>query len=296
MKDCATLNTSLSKNNALPRALHLPPVGRPRWVCPENKPLDLQYLGWGKRRFGSSPIPISLHYGWVYFLVRQGNPDLQMPSGSFRTRSQQVLLVGPDCASGWTTDAIDSVADLLSWVWRAAPRCNGLAPAPNGFRVINASRPLVQTLQQIHILCQREVGHPDAFTSVALEELRLRLDVALARSLKPTPPAPEPIMRLSLALRWLNGNPLEHKPVAALSEYLQVSPTTVNRLFQAHLGESVAAYHSRLRMERARQLLENECAAVKEVAYALGYQHPNDFSRAFKKFTGLTPSAVVGRH
>jgi len=43
-------------------------------------------------------------------------------------------------------------------------------------------------------------------------------------------------------------------------------------------------------MERASQLLEKKGVAVKEVAYELGYLHANDFSRAFKKFTGRNPS------
>jgi hypothetical protein len=41
----------------LPCTLHLPPIRRPRWVSPASAQLDLLYLGWGKRRFGGSPIP-----------------------------------------------------------------------------------------------------------------------------------------------------------------------------------------------------------------------------------------------
>ncbi|MCX7886899.1 MAG: helix-turn-helix domain-containing protein [Verrucomicrobiae bacterium] len=43
-----------------------------------------------------------------------------------------------------------------------------------------------------------------------------------------------------------------------------------------------------MRMERARQLLA-EGRLVKEVAFALGYRHANDFSRAYKKFSGHMP-------
>jgi AraC-like DNA-binding protein len=298
MMDSAMHTTSFNDPQALPRQLYLPPAGRPRWVCPESMPLDLRYLSWGKRQFGRNPIPVSLHHGWVYFLVGQGNPALQMLSGTFRAQPRQGLLVGPDCASGWTDDDVDGVAEVLSWVWRSPPRCNGLAPAGDGFSAFNADRALVHTLRQIHASCRREVEQPDALTAVALEELRLRLDVALARSLKPRPIAPEPALRLEFALRWLSGHLVERNPVTALSEYLQVSPVTANRLFQTHLHESVGAYHARLRMVWARHLLETERVAVKEVAYTLGYRHSNDFSRAFKKFTGRNPSGVGagGRH
>jgi AraC-like DNA-binding protein len=274
----------------LPRVLHLPPVGRPRWVCPKNLKLDLQYLSWGKRRFGKSGIPVSLHHGWVYCLVLHGNPILQLLSRAIPVQPGQVLVLGPDCASGWTAHSVESVAELLTWVWNGAPRCPGLGPAADGVQTITTHGALIRTLQQIHSLCRRELEKPDALSALVLEELRFRMDVAIARFKVPNRSALEPALRLELALRWLAQNVREPNPVARLCEYLQVSAVTLNRLFRTHLGESVAAYHTRIRMERAGQLLKPDGAAVKEVAYELGYLHANDFSRAFKKFTGRNPS------
>ena len=274
----------------LPRVLHLPPLGRPRWVRPKHLQLDLQYLSWGKRRFGESGIPISLHHGWVYCLVLRGNPTLQLISEARRAQAGQILVLGPDCASGWTDNSLESVAELLTWVWNGAPRCPGLGPARNGIQIFTADRRLIRMLQQIHSLCRRELEKPDALSALALEELRFRMDVAIARFKTPIRSAPEPALRLELALRWLAQNVREPNPVASLCEYLQVSAVTLNRLFRTHLRESVTSYHQRLRMERARRLLNSDGVAVKEVAYELGYVHANDFSRAFKKFTGRNPS------
>jgi AraC-like DNA-binding protein len=278
----------------VPRVLHLPPAGRPRWVCPKNLRLDLQYLSWGKRRFGESAIPVSLHHGWVYCLVLHGSPILQLVSRAIRVQPGHVLLLGPDCASGWTADSVESVAELLTWVWNGAPRCPGLGKA-EGVQTISAHRALVRTLQQIHSLCRRELEKPDALSALALEELRFRMDVAIARFKVLNRSTPEPALRLELALRWLGQNVREPNPVAPLCEYLQVSAVTLNRLFRTHLHESVTAYHTAIRMERAGQLLKRDGAAVKEVAYELGYLHANDFSRAFKRFTGRNPSERLRR-
>jgi AraC-like DNA-binding protein len=274
----------------LSRVLHLPPAGRPRWVCPKNLKLDLQYLSWGKRRFGKSRIPVSLHHGWVYCLVLRGSPWVQFVSGSMQVQAGQILVLGPDCASGWSADSVESVADLLTWVWEGAPRCPGVGPTADGVQTFTADRALIRTLQQIHSLCRQELEKPDELSVLALEELRFRMDVAISRSKIPNRSVAEPALRLELALRWLAQNVRERNPVAALCEYLQVSAVTLNRLFRAHLHESVAAYHARIRMERAMQLLNSDGVAVKEVAYELGYLHANDFSRAFKKFTGRNPS------
>jgi AraC-like DNA-binding protein len=274
----------------LQRVLHLPPVGRPRWVCPKHLKLDLQYLSWGKRRFGESGIPISLHHGWVYCLVLQGNPILRLVSGAIAVQAGEILVLGPDCASGWTDNSVESVAELLTWVWNGAPRCPGLGLANGGLQTFTADRGLIRTLQQIHSLCRRELEKPDALSAFALEELRFRMDVAIARFQTSNHPVPEPALRLELTLRWLAQNVRERNPVASLCEYFQVSAATLNRLFQTHLRESVASYHTRLRMERAGQLLNSDGVGVKEVAYELGYVHANDFSRAFKRFTGRNPS------
>jgi transcriptional regulator GlxA family with amidase domain len=136
------------------------------------------------------------------------------------------------------------------------------------------------------------VEHPDSLTGLELEQARLRLDLTIARSRRPRLQPPKASQRLQFALRWLGQNLDEPKPVTALSDYLQVSPVTMNRLFHTQLGQSVAEYHHRLKMERAMAWLEGGRIAVKEVSFALGYRHANDFSRAFKRFTGRSPGGV----
>lgn len=282
-------------SRALPRTLHLPPEGRPRWVCPASTELDLVYLGWGKRRFGQTPVPQSRHPGWVYFVVRVGTPSLRLEADTLRTRPGSVLLVGPDCASGWS-DAPESVSEVLTWVWRTPPRCAECATPVNGWREFPADLALQRALQHAHGLCRAEVEQPSGLTGTALEHARLHIDLAIARSLQPRPAAPDQRLRLELALRWLAENPGSVQPVAGLCEYLQIAPATLNRLFRARMGESVAAYHAQLRIERARQLLAEGTLPVKAVAFLLGYRHANDFSRAFKRCTGQSPGQVAGEH
>jgi len=96
---------------------------------------------------------------------------------------------------------------------------------------------------------------------------------------------------MELAVRWMAQNLAERNPVSDLCDYLQISPATLARMFQTHHGESPAMYHQRLKMARAHEMLANVRFSVKEVAYSLGYRHPNDFSRAFKQFTGKSPKS-----
>lgn len=52
----------------------------------------------------------------------------------------------------------------------------------------------------------------------------------------------------------------------------------------------------RLRMVRAVELLSNTEDAVIQVAYGVGYASLSAFTKAFRDFTGLTPTQFRARH
>ena len=276
--------------STIPKALHLPPPGRPRWICPESAQLDLLYLAWGHRQYGQNQIPVSRHPGWHYVLVNRGKPTLLLEHEEKDLSAGDFLVIEPDCASGWT-DRSDGVCDLLVWIWRTGPRCAESSADPGTFRQWAIGTRLWHKLEQLHTLCRLEVERPDEFTKLAIEQLHLAIDVTVARLVQRKVQPPEPSVRVELAVRWMAQNLANPNPVAALCDYLQISPATLTRMFRTHHGESPAVYHQRLKMARALELLETNRFSVKEIAYALGYKHPNDFSRAFKQFTGKSPKA-----
>jgi len=276
--------------SALPQALHLPPPGRPRWVCPESAQLELLYLAWGHRQYGRNPIPVSRHPGWHYVLVNRGKPTLALENDQKVLNAGDFLVIGPDCASGWT-DRPDAVTDLLVWIWRTGPRCSECVTDSTAYRQWTIGTRLWRKLEQLHELCREEVERPDEFTKLAIEQLHIAIDVTAARLIRPRTQPPEPSVRMELAIRWMAQNLAERNPVSDLCDYLQISPATLARMFQTHHGESPAVYHQRLKMARAQELLASDRFSVKEIAYALGYKHPNDFSRAFKQFVGKSPKS-----
>lgn len=64
------------------------------------------------------------------------------------------------------------------------------------------------------------------------------------------------------------------------------------RSLQRRLEEDGLTYSqlvTRIRYEKAVYLLQNSCLKMIEIAYELGYQDPAHFSRAFKRWTGISP-------
>jgi AraC-like DNA-binding protein len=78
-------------------------------------------------------------------------------------------------------------------------------------------------------------------------------------------------------------------PIEAAAKRLGVSARTLQR----RLGEastSYAATSESVRRELAAQYLGNQRLAIAEVAYLLGFSQTSAFHRAFKRWTGSTPS------
>lgn len=76
----------------------------------------------------------------------------------------------------------------------------------------------------------------------------------------------------------------------ALAASAGLSPRTLARRFRAATGETVVECIQRLRMARARELLEAERLPVEAVARRVGYEDVAFFRRLFRKYTGRTPS------
>jgi len=92
----------------------------------------------------------------------------------------------------------------------------------------------------------------------------------------------------SIAYMTQNVNrPLQVSTLAAL---VNISPSHYFALFKRHTGRAPMDYFTRLRMEKARCLLDTTASSVKEVAAALGYDDPFYFSRVFKSVNQLAPS------
>lgn len=70
----------------------------------------------------------------------------------------------------------------------------------------------------------------------------------------------------------------------------QMSYGYFSRCFHDIVGVSFIDYCTQVRMEHAKQQLENTGKSIQEIAFSVGYHDEKYFSRTFKKLTGLIPS------
>jgi len=275
------------------RRLLLPPKGRPHWLSVQESAFDLGYLSWGYRWYGESPIEPSLHEGWHYFVVLEGGPVLLVSGRKVRTGPGRVCIAHPDCPVGHR-DEPGRRCRMLTWIWRTAPAHSALRPPPGGFLRLRLTRDQLRRLERLHAVCVQAVALASERSILELRAARLDLDLCLLEA-RERRWAADNDFRFDLAVEYLRHHLDERQPVERLCEYLRVSPASLKRLFHDRAGRSPRAFALGWRMKWARERLASGGASVKAVAYALGYRHPNDFSRAFRRHEGIPPSRVSNR-
>jgi transcriptional regulator GlxA family with amidase domain len=97
------------------------------------------------------------------------------------------------------------------------------------------------------------------------------------------------VRRVALAMEQNLGHPL---PVADLARRVGLGPRQLDRLFRAELGAGPATIYRGMRLDYGRWLLERSDRSVAEIAALAGFVDGAHFSRAFKRWTGLSPSAL----
>jgi transcriptional regulator GlxA family with amidase domain len=84
-------------------------------------------------------------------------------------------------------------------------------------------------------------------------------------------------------------------PVDEMVRWSGLAPRTFKRRFKLATNHTPIAYVQRIRVERAKRLLETSDEAIEEISWAVGYEDPASFRRLFKRLTGLTPGAYRQR-
>ncbi len=94
-------------------------------------------------------------------------------------------------------------------------------------------------------------------------------------------------------LKALNTHCFEpRQTIGEIERRCGLNDHNVSRRFAEHVGMSPRAYRRRRRMEPAKRLLRHEglqTIPVAQIAPAVGYERPDSFARAFKRYTGRSP-------
>jgi AraC family transcriptional regulator len=83
----------------------------------------------------------------------------------------------------------------------------------------------------------------------------------------------------------------ESIPLAKLAELVRLSPYYFCRAFKQSFGLPPHKYHNSRRIEHAKMLLAKSSPSVTDIGLTIGFSETSSFTAAFRKATGLTPTA-----
>ena len=113
-----------------------------------------------------------------------------------------------------------------------------------------------------------------------------------------TRPASRPAARGGLAgwqqkrvMDFMEEHLAESVTIDALAALVRLSPYHFLRSFKRSFGEPPHRYWTARRIERAKALLANPGAPITDIALEVGFSETSAFSGAFRRVTGLTPTA-----
>lgn len=111
-----------------------------------------------------------------------------------------------------------------------------------------------------------------------LEKIMLKIDITRDRSDR----------IILMAKEYMKEHFDEEISLEEISAYVEINPYYFSKLFKKIEGKNFKDYLIELRMDIAKDLLKTTNLTIKEIAYKVGYSDANYFSRAFKRYTGIS--------
>lgn len=167
------------------------------------------------------------------------------------------------------------------------------AVATSFYSWLNEEMPSVRSLMAFDDTCKKihQIASISELTDLLVSDINAfsTLLPASAVSIKPfiqqcIQYAEEHLANSELSLKWISEN------------LLFMNVDYVSKQFYKQTGERFSVFLNKVRIERAKSLLQSKSFTTYEIAQQVGYgNNPQYFSQVFKKSTGLSPTAYVQR-
>lgn len=81
----------------------------------------------------------------------------------------------------------------------------------------------------------------------------------------------------------------EDLSVDQLADYVCLAPSYLSHIFKKETGENLGKFIKRVRMEKAKDMLENSYEKIVTISVAVGYQNVSYFCQSFREYFGISP-------
>jgi AraC-like DNA-binding protein len=183
------------------------------------------------------------------------------------------------------------LADLLAEI----PKPVGGKPFDSGFSVA----PVTPELLDAWLRMMRLLNRPDEIAVLAPayeREILFRvLQGPLGWMLRDIASPDTSLSRISVAIDWIRRNFAKQIKMEVLADMVSLSVSAFHRHFKAVTALSPLQFQKRVRLLHARALLIAGQGSATSVAFSVGYESPNQFSREYTRLFGLPPSKDLAK-
>uniref|UniRef100_A0A7V3YGV4 AraC family transcriptional regulator n=1 Tax=Candidatus Caldatribacterium californiense TaxID=1454726 RepID=A0A7V3YGV4_9BACT len=225
-------------------------------------------------------------------LVRMGECTIRVGERLFRFRPGDVFFFPRGVPHGFTADSPSGVAFVVvQFLELERDLFLRLRNAPPIGRFSLFELEVSLFLDICHKL-QREIAGGLPFADIQCKALLSELLVLLLRSASRSVGlyvSPHQGKTVERALQIIHSRYQDDIRIQDLAHEVGLSPQHFRELFKRYVGVSPKKYLMTLRLQRSKCMLLHSEYSVTDVALRLGFGSVQQFSKAFRKLTGLSP-------
>jgi AraC family transcriptional regulator len=177
-------------------------------------------------------------------------------------------------------------------------RVDEIAPRSRAgeFEVIDPMNARCEAISRASRLAARAIASAEPASRLEVEAAGMLLAAALVRHHSnamhsPARPAgglaPHVLVRVT---DYMTNHLADDISIADLAAVARLSPFHFLRCFKASTGEPPHQFLTRLRIEKAKELLEHTSASITTIAADVGYDDPSSLARMFRQSVGVSPA------
>ena len=98
------------------------------------------------------------------------------------------------------------------------------------------------------------------------------------------------------ARKFIHAHSDDELSLTKVAKFAHISANHLSEKFKEVAGINFVDYVARIRVDNARDLLQNSNLRISEIAFAVGFQSLSQFNRVFKKLMRKSPTQFRAAH
>ena len=216
---------------------------------------------------------------WAIILKYEGETEYFSGGARYKSNIDNIAILPKGSSYKWTCTKAGSYAVIE---FDSELRCSEIATVPikNGEKILGDFKKMEA----------RAARGGDFYEIESLRDVYSILFSIIQSAPKRYTPT-EKQKKIVPALDYIAENYDKRISNCELAQIVGYSTVYFRQLFFEVAGRSPIDYIQHLKIEKAKEMLMSDHASITDIAIALGYQNIYDFSRSFKKHTGVSPTA-----